>query len=272
MGRIGRSLLLVSQSYRVLIRDKELMVLPLVSGTAIALVCASFFLAFGVKPEMVARREPAALIPLFLMYLVAYSIGLFFQAAVIAGATERLNGGDPTLGSALSAARRRIGPLLLWATLAATVGVILRQIQEQTGIIGKVVVGLVGAAWSIATFFVVPVLVLENLSLRESMTRSLAVIRETWGESLVGNLSIGVIAAFAWACLVALLGLVAWSGAGIWVSLGVGFVGAATLMAFFSTLQGIYVATLYRFATGGANSLAASGLDADLFGSAFKPR
>ena len=36
MGRIGRSLELVKQSHRILMQDKELMVLPLISGVVIA--------------------------------------------------------------------------------------------------------------------------------------------------------------------------------------------------------------------------------------------
>jgi hypothetical protein len=104
---------------------------------------------------------------------------------VIAGATERLRGGDPTVGSALSAAARRLGPILMWALVAATVGTILRSIQQPVGFVGKIVVALAGAAWSLATFFIVPVLVLEERSVADSFKRSVSIFKTTWGESTV---------------------------------------------------------------------------------------
>ena len=127
MGRIGRSIHLVGQSYRLLMQDKELMVLPLISGVLIAVVAISFFFGFGIDGERLAERRPEVIVPLFLLYVVTYAIGIFFQAAVVAGATERMRGGDPTVASALAAAGRRIGPILMWAVVASTVGVIINR-------------------------------------------------------------------------------------------------------------------------------------------------
>src|SRR5579872_4428089 len=134
MGSIGRSFALTAQAYRVLMQDKELMLLPLISGAIVVAVAVSFFFAAvvsGVTGAALQQRQPAALIPLFLFYVVTYGVGLFFQAAVIAGATERLRGGDPTVASALAAASRRIGAIVMWAVVAATVGMVLRTIQER---------------------------------------------------------------------------------------------------------------------------------------------
>jgi len=130
MGRIGRSFQLVGQSYRILMQDKGLMVLPLISGTFIAAAMVALGFGFGIDTAHIERHGADTYLPLFLMYVVSYAIGIFFQAAVVAGATERMRGGDPTIGSALGAAGRRIGPILMWAVVAATVGVALRAIQE----------------------------------------------------------------------------------------------------------------------------------------------
>ena len=171
MGRVARSFQLVGQSYRILMQDKELMILPLMSGVVIAIAAASFFFGFGVTEAALRRYEIAAMVPVFLFYVVTCAVGLFFQAAVIAGATERLRGGDPTVRSALAAASRRLGAILAWALVAATVGVILRTIQQRVGFIGRILVALLGAAWSLATFFIVPVLVLEEHSMTDSFKR-----------------------------------------------------------------------------------------------------
>ena len=270
MGRISRSFALTAQSYRILMQDKELMVLPLMSGAIIVTVAASFFFAAGSLTEAAVReRQFVAMIPLFLFYIVMYGIGLFVQAALIAGATERLRGGDPSVGSALAAAARRLGPIVLWAVVAATVGMVLRTIQERVGFVGRFVVAIVGAAWSLATFFVVPVLVLEDRSIGDSFKRSVSVFKETWGESMVGGVTLGMAAFCAWVTLIAVVGLLAWAGAGIVVCMAVLIPGALFLSVFFSSLQGIYVASLFRYATEGH---ATSGFDADVMSQAFVPK
>ena len=268
MGRIGRSFQLVGQSYRVLMQDKELMILPLISGTFIALVVVSFALGLGLDFGKIRIKEQglAFYVPVFLMYVVTYAIGIFFQAAVIAGATERMRGGDPTVKSSLAAASRRLGSIVMWAIVAATVGMLLRAIHERLGFIGRIIVNIIGAAWSLATFFVVPVLVLEQENTKGSFWRSVEVFKKTWGETVVGGINLGVAAFCAWITLVAVTGLLALAiGAYAVIAFAAG---AVFLMVFFSALQGIYVASLYRYATQGE----AAGFDKAIFDQAFVPK
>jgi hypothetical protein len=265
MQRIARSFRLVAQSFHVLMQDRELMILPLLSGIVMAAVVASF--AFGAGITTIDAPGPESYLPLFLMYVALYAVGLFFQCAVVAGATERMRGGDPTVTSALAAASRRMSAIVLWALLAATVGMVLRAVQDRVGFIGKVVVAMVGAAWSLATFFVVPVLVLEDVSVKDVLGRSFNVLRGTWGETFVGGASLGIAAFCAWVTLVAVTGLAA-SLIGTPALLLFG-VGAILLMIFFSALQGVYVASLYRYATEGA---VAAGFDRDVLSAAFVPK
>jgi len=267
MGRIGRSFQLMGQSYRILMQDKELMVLPLISGAVIAVAVAGFAFGFGVDSVKLQQRGPELYIPVFLLYVVTYTVGIFFQAAVIAGATERMRGGNPTIGSALAAARSRMGSIVMWAIVAATVGMILRAISDRLGFVGKVIVGLIGAAWSLATFFVVPVLVLEHENVRESFWRSVETFKKTWGETVVGGINLGVAAFCAWITLFAVSGLLAMLIGT--PALALFAAGAVFLMVFFSALQGIYVASLYRYATEGQT---APGFDKALFDQAFVPK
>jgi hypothetical protein len=267
MGRIGRSFQLVGQSYRILMQDKELLVLPLISGIFIVVAVAAMAVGFGLNASHFQRRGPDLYIPIFIFYVVTYAIGIFFQAAVVAGATERMRGGDPTIGSALAAASRRLGPIVLWAVVAATAGMVIRAIHDRVGFVGRIITSLLGVAWSLATFFVVPVLVLEDRTMPDSLRRSVSVFRETWGETVVGGTTLGVAATCAWLTLLAMTGLLAMVF-GV-AAVAVFFVGAVALMIFFSALQGVYVASLYRFATGGG---ATPGLDPTLLRQAFRPK
>jgi hypothetical protein len=266
MGRIGRSFQLVGQSYRVLMQDKELMLLPLISGAIICAAVVGVAFGFGLATSAFDQPGVAVYLGVLLLYIATYAIGIFFQAAVVAGATERMRGGDPTVSSALAAARRRLGPILMWSVVAGTVGLVLRAIEERVGFVGKIIVSLVGAAWSLATLFVVPVLVLEGCTVGEAVGRSTDRIKRTWGEAVVGSTGLGAAAICAWLTLVAVVGLLAWAGAGL-VAVAVMVVGAIGLMVFFTALQGVYVASLYQYATGGR-----TGLDADLLREAFAPR
>ena len=266
MGRIGRSFQLMGQSYRLLMQDRELMVLPFISGVITVLVVVAMAFGFGIDSARIEQRGPGAYVPLFLMYVVTYAIGIFFQAAVVAGATERMRGGDPTVTSALSAAARRLGPILAWAVVAATVGIAIRAIQDRVGFLGKIVASVLGAAWSLATFFIVPVLVLEEQSIPDSFRRSVGVFRQTWGETVVGGTTLGAAAVCAWLTLVAITGLLAMV-IGV-AAVAVFAVGAILLMIFFSALQGVFVASLYRFATDGGSA----GLDPALMKQAFVPK
>jgi hypothetical protein len=267
MGRIGRSFQLVGLSYRILMHDKELMVLPLLAGICCAAVVAIAAFGTGVDSTRIEQMGPDAYIPLFLTYVVAYAIAIFFQAAVVAGAVERMRGGDPTIASALSAAARRAGPIVMWAIVAATVGVVLQVIRDRLGFVGRIIVSIAGAAWSLATFFVVPVLVLEDQTVGRAFSRSVAVFRQTWGETVVGGTTLGAAAVCAWLTLVAVTGLLAWMVGTI--ALAVFAIGAVLLLIFFNALQGIYVAALYQYATGGRGP---AGFDDAMLRGAFVPK
>jgi hypothetical protein len=270
MGRIGRSFQLMKQSYRVLMQDKELLILPVLSGLCILLVSASFVVPLGLFGEggIEEKGEGLMLGVVFLFYVVTYTISFFFQAAIIAGANERMAGGDPTLGSALGAAGRRFGALLLWGVIAATVGMIIRAIEERSEVVGRIVMGLIGVAWSLATFFMVPVLVMERQPIGGSFKRSWTLFKETWGETVIGTFGFGILT-FLGILLIAGVCYLLWSAGLVVPAVVVGALLLALLLVFTSALQGVYVAALYRFATTGDTP---GGFDAEVIRGAFAPK
>lgn len=271
MGRFGRSVELAEQSFRVLMQDKALMVLPIVSGLVTALVVATFVVGtFGFSlSDLRQPPQPILFLPMFVMYVVTYFVGIFFQAAVIAGATERLRGGNPTLGSAMSAAADRAGQILGWAVIAATVGTLLQLIRGRGRFVERLVAGVLGAAWSLATFFVVPVLVLEDVPVSALFGRSLSLMEDRWGEGVIGSAGLGFVSFLCWLLLAGIVASVAISLHQVAAAIVIGAVGGVTLLAAFSALHGIYVAALYQFATTGST---APGFDAETLQDAFRRR
>jgi hypothetical protein len=184
------------------------------------------------------------------LYFVASFVSIFSTAAVVATADLYLQGRKPTLGDGVHVAATHVGRLALWAVVTTTVGLIIRVMEERAGIVGRLVLSLVGMAWSVATFMVVPVLLFEDLSTQDAVKRSAGLFRQKWGEQLVGNGSIGL--------AMILIGLVALVPVGLLFALSpvlgvvAGVVVFGALAAVSSALTGIFNAALYRYATTGA--------------------
>ena len=258
-GRIYGAWLLARQSWRVLMLDKELLVFPLVSGIACFLVLASFLggaFAIGVTRSGTAAPSDAAMWALlFAYYFVNYVVIVFFNSALVACAMIRFQGGDPTVADGIRAASARIPQIVAWALLAATVGVVLRMIQERVEFVGRIVIGLLGAGWAIATYFIVPLLVVEKLGPIDAVTRSVTLMKQTWGESLVSNLGIGVVLTLATVAILVVAGsatVVLFALTGSYAVLIIGgiviviFLVTAALIG--SALNAIVISALYLYA------------------------
>ena len=270
MERISRGFRLLGASWQVLKADRELLILPLISFVAIAIVAATFAgVDFGVGGFLDKGTEPGLVDYLLLggFYFAAYFVSIFFNAAVVGAATIRLSGGDPTVRDGLRLASSKLGKIAGWAAVSATVGIILRSLEERAGFLGRIVIAIVGAAWSAITFFVVPVLLYEPVGVIEGVKRSGSLFKERWGEQFTGNVSIGL-AMFLLAIPVALIA----AGIGMLsVTLGivVGAVGLGILAAGGAALTGVFNAALYRYATTGEASGAFSAED---LGGSFRQR
>lgn len=198
--RISNGWALSKQSFRVLMLDKELLLFPIMSGISCLLVLASFALPLWdskffdtIMNDQQAPQDPLAYVILFAFYFVNYFVMIFFNSALMACAIIRLKGGNPNVSDGFNAALNRLPQIAGWALVSATVGFILKMIESRSERIGQIVAGLLGMAWSITTYFVIPVLVVEKKNPFEAMKRSVSVLRETWGESLVANFGIGAI-------------------------------------------------------------------------------
>ncbi len=276
--RLSNSWELVKASWRVLLADKELMVFPLVAFLASVVVLITFAVPTvlaGVLDSAVADGELSVFsyIVAFAFYTVMYFVTIFFNTALVGAAMIRLEGGDPTVGDGFRIAFSKLSTIFGYALIAATVGTILRAISERSGALGRIVVSLVGLVWNVATFLVVPVLVMEKVGPVEAVKRSSGLLKETWGEQIAGNLSVGLIFGLI-TFLVILAGiplviLAVMSGS---VGLIVTAVALVILLIMLislvsSTLSGIYTAAVYRYATTGDTG---GYFDADMVKGAFK--
>jgi hypothetical protein len=249
MDKLRNTFSLARSSWSVLQADKELLVLPLLSGIASVIVAASFVVPIVLTGG--ADQEPTTLgyVLLFVMYVVLAFITIFFNAALVAGAHERLQGGDPTVGSALRAAASHAGRILPWAIVSATVSIILQAIQQRGGVAGRGIAGVAGLAWSLITFLVIPVIVIEGLGVGAAVKRSSALFKQTWGENVAARVGFGLLGFLLAlpALLVVVVGFAAGTiGAGIGIAIAVVWLLAVTLVM--ASLSSIFQTALYLYA------------------------
>jgi len=278
--RISNGWELAKASYRILWLDKELLIFPLVAGVSCLLVLASFALPLSesdIWASIKAMEEPGqeadlfsnptALLITFAFYLCNYFVITFFNSAMVACAVIRLSGGDPTVGDGFRAAFARLPFILGWSLVAATVGLILNAIESRSERIGRLLIGLVGMAWSAATYFVVPILVVEGIGPFSAIRRSVAILRETWGEAIVANFGLGLIVL----ALMIVAALPAIAGAmmgGVWMFwlMGISLLIMILVALASSAAKAIQIAALYDYAAKGVSS---DLIDADLLRRAF---
>ena len=188
----------------------------------------------------------------------------------MAGADQRLRGNDspcarrstsPTRGSTGSCRGRSSRPPSRWSS---------RRSRSGSGIVGQIVARLVGLAWNLVTFLVVPILVLEDLGVGDALKRSKDLFKKTWGENVIGQGGLGIVGFLAMIPGVLLIAIGAAMGTAGLVVLGA--VGVAWIIAsavIVSALSGIYRTALYHYAAGGR--VPGEFADLDLH-DAFRPR
>jgi hypothetical protein len=263
-ARLSRSWNLVKASAGVLAEDKELLVFPLISTGALIVVLIAFavpVIGLGALDGMAGgqdgRISTAMYVVGFLFYFVHYFVIIFFNTALVGAAMIRLDGGNPTLRDGLNVAMSKLGVIAGYALIAATVGMILRAIEERVGFIGRIVVGLLGAAWAIATYLVVPVLAARDVGPIDAVKESALLLKKTWGENLIGHVGLGlafgliifgVILVGGFFVLVAAMGHSAFL---MITALVLTILAVGILLLVQGALTGIYAAALYRYATKG---------------------
>lgn len=282
--RFARSWELAKASAAVLRSDRELLILPIVAGICALIVSAAFIVpAFvtGILGDVTGTGQEgpesvALYVWLFVFYVVQYFVILFFNTALVGAALERLRGGDPTLGSAIALAASRIGAIAGYAVIAATVGVVLRFIGERLGPIGRIVEGVLGVAWTVTTFLVVPVIAARGLGPIAAVKESASLLRRSWGENIIGSAGIGLV----FGLMIFAIAIVGFGLTGVlvadrdmaligWAIAAVTVVALCIVWVYAAALGAVYSAAVYSFATSGT---APRGFDPGLLSAAFRAK
>src|SRR5262249_5759623 len=129
----------------------------------------------------------------FAFYFCTYFVIIFCNSALVSCAMLRFNGETPRLSDGFRVAMARLPQIFAWAVVSATVGVLLKVIENVHEKVGEIVASILGTVWSVVTFFVVPILVVEKVGPFTAISRSVSLLKKTWGEALVGNMGLNFI-------------------------------------------------------------------------------
>jgi hypothetical protein len=278
MNKIHRTWSLMSACWQILKQDKALLLFPFMSGICCLLLLASFAAPLYATNHWQPPASDAAPVQqvayygvLFLFYLCNYFVVIFFNAGIIACATIRLGGGTATVGDGFRAAAARLPAIAGWAVLSATIGMILRLIEDRSKWVGQIVAGLLGVAWTVVSFLVVPVLVAENKGPFAALQESAGLVKKTWGKQVLGNFGFGLMFFLLALPALAIILLSIFSGnAALMIGgIGLGVIYLVILGLVQSALQSIFQAAVFLYARDGQ---VPEGFQAEVLGSAMVSR
>jgi len=277
-GRFGRGWALAKASWALLRSHKSLIAFPIL-GSIFGFLAAILLFAPGLAIYAADEKASWAMIPFGLLAVYAATFfAIFFSVALAANTVKAMNDEPVSVGSGVAAARERLGVIAAWALVQLTVGLILNAIQsainEKGGaLVAGLVSGLAGFAWAVATFFVIPVIALEGLTPKAAVKRSSKVLKDRWGEGVVGSSAIGIFGLpfvlLAMLCFAGMVGVSNDSVAAaiVFAVLGVALFFVAILLI--SSLQAVFRVVLFRYAQDGS---VPAGWDESALAAAFKPK
>jgi hypothetical protein len=272
-NRFANSWQLVKYSAAVLNKDRELLIFPLISSIAAFLIVISFIPLFTALPE--SEDNTLSMIVLFGLYLTEFFVMFFFNSALVGAAMIRMDGGNPGVMDGLRIAWSKVDKIFGYALISATVGLILRTIGQRFGLAGRIVAGVSGIAWTIASYLAIPMLVSREIGPLDAVRESTSLLKRTWGENLIAGASIGLVFKLVYILVFMLAVALAGSAFSIQqteLALGVaafGFIFLILLGLFQAALQGVFSAALYRYAIDGDDG---NGMSSEVLNKAFAPK
>jgi membrane-anchored glycerophosphoryl diester phosphodiesterase (GDPDase) len=265
IGRIRRGWEITKSSWQVLKLDKELASFPIISFFTALAILAPFAIVVGlnstITDDNITVNLPTGvqIAGVVLLYFLLTFAANYFSGAIIYGAAQRFQGKNPTLRSCFQGVNAKFAPLALFSLMMAIVGLILQALEDRFPIAGQIAVAIFNGAWNIANIFAIPVIVLseENVSPLGATKRSVGIIKKVWGEGIVVNLGLGLIAVLTvlvyiliWSIVGAVVNATG-SGIALAITLGIAVIGFMLIALIFSVLGGIAKAALYLYATTG---------------------
>ena len=252
-SRISNTFNTIKLCVRVLKKDKELIFFPIMAAFSV-LALAFVFWSMGlidIQEEQTGSTSFSDFIPEIILLFVANFFIVLFNSALISGALHRLRGGDPNVGSAMNHALKHIHHIFIWSIIVTIVAILIAIVKgdrREGSFVRQILGSMLQYGWTMMTFFVVPIIVAENMAPISAIKKSSSLFKRTWGDQVTANFGFGIIQILA----IMISGAIGWFFGFLNPTLGIGIgaLFAAISVSVVYTLEGIYKAALYEFALG----------------------
>jgi hypothetical protein len=250
-SRVGRALRLVGIGFSMVRDEPGMLLVPVVAFAAqlVAVAIGALVAWPGLRTAEAANGGTVHFSGTDWLVAVLVGVAIMFisvmaHATIIARVMARFHDQRISNGQALRAALTKTPHLLAWAFINYVIVSILRNVANR-GIIGLLVGSLVRAGWLVASFFVVPVILFEDKGALASIKRSVQLCRGRWGENIVGNSALAVVAVVAVVADIVVATVIGLAFAPLGVLVGV--LGLAAVLVVVTVASAAFNAALYWF-------------------------
>ncbi len=252
--KMARGWRLTKAAWALIRRDPTMVSIALMgAGCGLAGGAAILYLSGYLSSPTHYSRGDLALAAIIGLYPMTF-LSVFFNVALAGAATASFDGRPIGVRDALAISWKRVGRIAQWSLLAAGVGLILEQIASRVPGAGRFASWLLGAAWSLATIFAVPLLALEGAGPLETAKESVHLIKNKWGEGITGLVGISIWTVFVMVPVGILLGVglsIRNRDATLGAALIAIAIGAILLVSALSlATRQVFSVALYRYANG----------------------
>lgn len=136
----------------------------------------------------------------FLVFLGDYFISYFFTGMTAFLVYDYFKDGDATMSEAWAATKKNVLTIFYLAIISAIVNIILgmlrgraRRGQGVTGGFSNMILGFIEKAWTVATYFMIPAIVIEDRDLKGAIERATYIIKRNLLPIGVGEIAVGFV-------------------------------------------------------------------------------
>jgi hypothetical protein len=235
---------LTKASWHVLRRHPQLMWFPILSLFA---TIAAFMLISPLLPTL----EEFPILTMLVVLFAVHIVHVFFMVGLTNEALRALRGAPITVTGGIEAACGHVPSIASFAAVSSTVGVFLEILGRSRHSVFQFARAIFGTGWSLVSYLAIPVMVQERRGGIPSLRRSGDLFKKTWGETALAEVGARVIAQYAMILLVLLVWLLldVFGESPFTVLLILSI--AIGLVALIGSLEAIYRAALYVFASEG---------------------
>lgn len=193
-------------------QNKSLILIPFLSLliSFVILILEGFFLFENYFKNMNEVQEAnqinwtEAYISFFILYFSINFISLFFNSALIACAIQRMQKQSCSIAEGLKMAMSRMVKIFVWSLINGSIGLVFKLLQRSHRGVRSLLLGTMGFSWAIVSYFVLPLIVIDDLNPWSALHQSFQAFKGNWRKmfSVFGLLMLLVILVF-----VALFGL-----------------------------------------------------------------